>query len=140
MEVLVFITILSLFFVAAMAVSTYSLKAMKTSEFKIIASHYAEEAIEWVRSEKETDWTVFTGLDSTSGPETYCINTLNWSSGGTCLDYELGSPNVFKREVTLTNDPDSTTPDQVNVSVSVYWLDTNGEMSVTIDTVHKLLE
>lgn len=58
-EVLVFVTILALFFISAAAVVTASLRNMKLNEHKIIASHCAEELLEWFRGEKETDWDVF---------------------------------------------------------------------------------
>lgn len=137
-EVLVFITILSLFFVAAMAVTTYSLRTMKINQYKILASHFAEEGLEWLRGQKEDDWTTFTALDSSLGSATYCISTLNFSSPGECGEnYTLGAPQIFKREVVLENIPDASNPDQVNATVTVFW---EGGTDVEVKTVFKLLE
>jgi prepilin-type N-terminal cleavage/methylation domain-containing protein len=137
-EVLVFVTILSLFFVAAMAVTTYSLRTMKTNQYKILAAHFAEEGLEWLRGQKEDDWTTFSVYDSSLGPATYCISNLDFSSPGECGEnYTLGTPQIFKREVTLENIPDSSDPDQVNATVMVVW---NGGDEVTVKTIFKLLE
>ena len=137
-EVLVFVSILALFFVAAMAVVTYSLRTMKTNEYKILASHYAEEGIEWLRGHKEDDWSVFTTLDSSAGSTVFCANMLDFSSPGPCGEtYALGTPPLFKREITIENVPDSTSPDYINATVSVSWSE---GLDVTVNTIFKLLE
>ena len=137
-EVLVFITILGLFFVAAISVTTFSLKNMKISEHKILAAHYAEEGTEWVRNEKENDWETFV-LKSSGTGTLYCLNSLNWSTAVTCGEnYALGTPALFKREVTLTN---SGTPvSQVNIEVVISWIEGNQTMNVRVKTVVNLWE
>lgn len=141
-EVLVFVTILSLFFVAALAVVTFSLRNMKTSQYKILASHYAEEGMEWVKGQKENDWVTFTGHDILEGTATYCINSLNFDTAAGCeTNYDLGTPAIFKREVLLKNIPDTITPDQVDATVEVYWQDVGtSEAKVSLSTVLKRLE
>jgi len=140
-EVLVFITILSLFFIAAMTVAVFSLRSIKTQEHKIIATHLAEEAIEWLNSEKEADWNNFISYD-TSGAggsgTTYCLNSLNWASKFSCSGYTLGNPTIFKRELTIKNSVSPTT--QVNTTINVSWLEVNGEQKVTIKKIHRLTE
>ncbi len=137
-EVLVFVTVLSLFFVAAMAVTTYSLRTMKSNQYKILAAHYAEEGLEWLRGQKEDDWSIFTTRDTAMGTTTYCISSLDFASPGECgTTYALGTPALFKREVILDNEPDSSNPDQVNITVSVDWV---GGDTITLKTIFKLLE
>lgn len=138
-EVLVFISILSVFFVVAMVVVTTSLRNMKVSEHKILAARYAEEGIEWIRSEKERiGWDTFTSLDSISGT-TYCLNSLEWISG-TCTTYALGNPVFFKREVVITNEGSPATI-QVNAVVTVKWLETGGVVyQVPIREVYRIWE
>ena len=137
-EVLVFVTVLGVFFVAAATVVTFLLSTMKASEHRIIATRYAEEAIEWIKTEKEEDWSVFAGNSSDSGKR-YCANTLNWDTTGACATSNLfGTPTIFKREIVLTS---SGAPiDQVTVSVIVYWNETNRTDDVTIDTILKVWE
>jgi len=137
-EVLVFITILSLFFIAAMAVVTFSLRNMKASEYKILAAHLAEEGMEWVRSEKEVDWSQFTTKD-TGGGTTYCIIDLNWNNSVPCTNYTLGTPAIFKRELKVDNqagNPVTTT----DVEVTVSWTDGTTVFQVPVKTVLKVWE
>ncbi len=133
-EVLVFITILGLFFVAAISVTTFSLKNMKINEHKILAAHYAEEGIEWVRNEKENDWETFI-----SKAGTHCLTDLtNWGASNDCgSSYAVGTPPFFRRVATLNN-----LGPQVEVEVAVYWIEGNlpQPMSVKIKTVVNLWE
>lgn len=139
-EVLIFVTILVLFFVAAITVTTYSLRNMKINEHKVIATHFAEEGLEWVKSEKESDWQSFVNRDPSSGSGTkYCLNSgLSWNNSGACSDYTLGLPPFFKREVTLTN---SGVPvSQTNVVVEVRWIEGNQTLSTKVNSVVNLWE
>lgn len=134
-EVLVFTAILGLFFVAAISVATYNLQNMKVQEHKILATRYAEEAVEWVKKEKEDDWSVFITRGSLGGT-TYCLDSLSWSTPASCLDFDLGL--IYKRELLITN---SGSPvDQVETTVTVSWQDMGTVLSVPIKTVFKLLE
>ena len=140
-EVLVFVTILGLFFVAAISVTTYSLKNMKINEHKIIATHFAEEGLEWIKSEKENDWEIFISKDTSSGSGTiYCLNNLDWATTENCLEssYISSTPLIFKREVTLKNASSPTT--EVNIEIIVSWIEGNQTMSVPIKTVVNLWE
>jgi len=127
-EVIIFISVLGLFFIAALTVTTFNLKNMKIQEHKILATRYAEEGIEWINQEKEDDWTVFIAHGSAGGT-TYCLNSLSWTSGS-CGDYSLGT--IFKRELVIKNSGDAV--------ITVYWQDMGTVLSVPIKTVFKLLE
>jgi len=139
-EVLVFVTILSLFFVAAMSVSTYSLRSMKSSQRKILASHYGEEAMEWLRGEKENNWLVFSARDYGSG--IYCANSLDFSTPGECGEegFDLGNPPVFKREVTIESIYNAGNIEQINVTAAVYWKEGSANDSVILKSVFEIIE
>lgn len=137
-EVLVFTGILSLFFLASMSVATFNLKNMKIQEHKILAARYAEEGVEWVREEKESDWSTFITYDTSSGT-TYCLNSLDWGSPSGCGEsYSLGTPAFFKRELLITNF--SSPVDRVEASITVSWKEGDSIFNVPIKTVFKLLE
>lgn len=140
-EVLVFTAILGLFFVAAMSVTTFNLKNMKIQEHKILATRYAEEANEWIKQEKEDDWTEFIKHGSLTG-KTYCLNdsldSLIWSTSDCGEVYTLGTPGFFKRELLINN---STPPvNQVNATITVTWKEGENIYNVSIKNVFKLLE
>ena len=135
-EVLVFITILSLFFVAAMTVTTFSLRNMKASEYKILAAHLAEEGMEWVKSEKEADWSQFTIHGSLSGT-TYCLNSLDWDTpnpDGCKESYDLGKPAIFKRELKVDNQTGNPIT-ATDIELTVSWTDGTTVFNVPVKTV-----
>ncbi|MFN4212440.1 MAG: hypothetical protein ACK4FL_00525 [Microgenomates group bacterium] len=136
-EVLVFTSILSLFFVVAAAVATASLRNMKINEHKILATRYAEELLEWLRGEKETDWNTFI---SRSNNTTYCFSIspiTSWPSQGSCSGYNGLNPAIYKRELTLTTVGGGI---QVNVSIVVSWQELGNTYSVPINTVFTVWE
>lgn len=132
-EVLVFVTILSLFFVTALTVTTFNLRNLKIQEHKILATRYAEEGMEWVKQEKEDDWQVFTTHTGTN----YCLNTLSWTSD-LCTTYSLGSPGFFKRDLLITN---SGSPvEKITGNLTVSWMENNVEQTVVLKSVFNLWE
>lgn len=134
-EVLVFVTVVSLFFVVAAAVSSFSLQISKTNENKILATRYAEELVEWLRGEKEADWNTF----SYRSGNTYCFKTApinSWGSQGSCNEsYDL--QNLFDREVTITPTGGD---NQLNIAISVTWEDSQNTFEVPIRTVFSRFE
>jgi len=133
-EVLIFVTILSLFFVAAAAVTIASLRNLKVQEHKILATRYAEELLEWLRGEREADWNQFT-----THTGTYCFNSspiTSWGNSGNCSGYSLN--NLYKREVTLT--VQGTPPYQVNISIIVSWQELGQTYQVTINSIFTIWE
>lgn len=138
-EVLVALSILVVFLVAAMTVTTYFLKTTKSAEYKILASHYGEEGAEWTGTEKEADWSVFINRDfSAGGGTTYCLNTLDWSNANSCGGYALGSPAFFKRELLIQKIGSPVS--QVNAIITVSWIESNGIKSVVIKNVYTIAE
>lgn len=137
-EVLVFVSVVSLFFVSASAVVAIILRNMKTDEHKILGTRYAEEAVEWLRSEKETDWNAFTARASSGIGTDYCIATLAWSTPPPC-GYNLD--NFYKRTLNLVS---LTSSDgfkyQVNAKIVVEWSEAGKIYTIPIDTVLSIWE
>src|SRR3989344_1556770 len=120
-EIMIFIVILSIFFIMAASVVTITLRNMKYNENKIRATHYSNQLEEWLRSQKELDWggevcngcaypTNFTQIVTQSGNVDddyrtfFCFNNSpieNWQNLGSCMDYSLDSK--FKREVIFSS-------------------------------------
>lgn len=129
-EVLIFVSILSVFFIAAISVSTVTVRNMKINEHKIIATRYAEELVEWLRSEKESDWESFSGRTAT-----YCFNdVLSWSLAGACSP-PYGLDSFFKREATFTGTVVAGVINQVSVDIVVEWQELGNTYKVPIKTV-----
>ena len=120
-EVLVFVTILSLVFITAAAVGTVSIRNSQNSEKKIIATRYAEELHDWLSAQKEIDWLSFVSRSSSAGTK-YCFGTEPVSSpwpapaSGSCSGQLING--LFTREVTLTYDNNSR---RVSAFIDVSW-------------------
>lgn len=132
-EILIFTAIVSVFFVVAAAVSAFSLAIMKNNENKVYATHYAEEAIEWLRNEKETTgWITFSSRSNVTPGTSWCLNTLGWTSGNCSGAYSLGTGGkTFLRYVTLINSSGN-----ISANVVVAWIDSGGSVhSVPVNTI-----
>lgn len=137
-EVLVFISILSLFFIVAVAVVTATIRNMKISEHKILAVRYGEELLEWLRSQKEIDWNSF--VSQRSG-KTYCFDQTpitSWSSIETSCGSSQLINSLFKRQVTITSQGNPVL--QTDISITVSWSEPGGDFQAPIKTVFTLWE
>lgn len=124
LEVLVAMAI-AILILAALAMAVIS--AVRNAQFaknQTLATKYANEGLEWLRAERDADWTSFTAKAGSS----YCLNDLSWV-GGSCSGFLLA--NIFKREATLiTIEADS----KVEVQLTVSWRDSLGSHQVTLDS------
>ena len=139
-EVLVFVTVISLFFITAVTITTFSLRNSKTQEYRILATRFAEEGIEWVKQEKEDDWQLFTARDDSGGSgTTFCLNSLDWNNKTDCNQtYALGPPNIFKRKLLITNSGNPV--DIISTEVTVSWLESDVENKIVLKSVSNLWE
>lgn len=158
-EVLIFVSVLSVFFISAISISTVTVRNMQINEHKIIATKHAEELVEWLRSEKENDWGGAEWTSSSGAPlsftervtrsgsvTTYCFNstTIDWSSRGACSP-AYGFPyknvsNFFKREATLSGTAVVGYINQVTVDIVVEWQELGNTYQVPIKTVFSIYE
>ena len=147
-EVIVFVSILSMFFVLAVSVITFSLRDMKVNEHKIIATMYADELMEWLRSQKEVDWETFYTKADIEGP-VYCFNNqitsttniTDFARGGCGINYngvQGQDPQIFKRQATL--ETVAGLSNQINVLVEVEWKELGNSYKVPIKSVLTLWE
>lgn len=81
MEVLVFVTILSLFLIASATISTFLIRQNGLKINMLKAVHYNGQLHEWIKGEKELDWNVFVLRGDANG-ETYCFTSvsLSWTT------------------------------------------------------------
>lgn len=116
------------FSVNAIAVSLYS-------KNKSSASKYAQEAIEWLKGEKEKDTKVFLTTIALNDAR-YCISQLNFSKSGYCSQAEnqdLISGTIYKREVFFTTQILGSST-LASVTVKVFWDDGKGRHESILST------
>lgn len=135
-----FMAILSTIFLAVVFLTTLSLKRTDYNKRKIMATHFAEEADEWLRGEKETSWTTFTSRS----PGTYCMNTdisacdtagTCWDNNTACLTTDYSLDGIYKRWMTLSDNGT-----RVDVTITVEWLDGPNTFSVPVSTTYSRWE
>lgn len=98
--------------------------AVRNAQFaknQTLATKYANEGMEWIRSERDTDWTIFAARSGPPpGGTTYCLNNLSWAS--LPCSFSLAN-NTFKREaVLITREADR----KIEAKVTVSWTDPAG--------------
>lgn len=141
-EVIIFVSIMSVFFIMVLQMSTTSLATLKTSERRTYATRYAEEAIEWLSGEKEIDWdNTFLPKAPLTTPTVYCFNgpMTTWPAAGACTGFTLNG--FFKREVALSRQSNTTPGDfQVTANVTVSWQQGTGIMSAPVSIIFNKYE
>lgn len=72
-EVIVFVSLVSIILVAAAGFTVQMLHTMSYNQHKLIATHYTNDVKEWLDGEREADWPTFVNASSASG-SVYCLN------------------------------------------------------------------
>lgn len=124
-EVLLALFIITLVIVAVVILSTVSISNSLFSKNKTLASKYTQEAVEWLRSEKEKD----TSLFFTNSTGTYCLDQLSFNNSGACGQLEIIPNTVFSREMEFNNSGNI-----INVVVTTSWSDSKGIHQVSSAT------
>ncbi len=124
-ELIVAVGIVSLVVVTLITLGTISVKNSTFSRNKTVAGRLAQDAMEWLRQERDTSWLTFY-----SHQGVWCINSLSWSIQGNCGNQVINQT-IFSREVTLQR----SNAQSMQVSVKVSWPEPGGTKSVTIENV-----
>jgi len=120
-EMVLAIAIMTMIIVAVVILASNAIRNSSFSKNKTLSSRYSQEATEWLRGERDTDWDIFLTRATTS-PTGYCLKTLEWGSHGTCGDLDVIPGTSLIRELLLTN----TSSTQIETEVKVYWEDSQG--------------
>lgn len=100
-EVVLALFIITLITVAIVLLSTKSISNSLFSRSKTQASRYSQEAIEWLRNQRETNQDTFSTY---SGTPTYCLNSNppSFANSGACSSAELIPNTIYKRQLSFT--------------------------------------
>lgn len=151
LEVMVFVTILNIVFVASASFVITSLYRMKINEHKTRATYYAEELQEWLYGEREADWPALLSR-SVPAPNsiTYCANNrLNLNTVFNDANFPVATnvncqtdgingdvPRIFRRRMTLS----TVSANQIRAQIEVSWneISPNGGQTLFTETVDSL--
>ena len=139
-EVLIFVTILSVFLIISAAVITVSMRQNTLRINSLKATHYSGQLLEWIRNEKEIDWNTIIKKDTSTGT-TYCFNdeALSiWPTEGLCAAAEYGLAGAYKRYALIKNI--GTPPSKIEVTIYTEWQEAGNNYSTKLHTVFSLWE
>lgn len=126
-EVLVAMMVVALVLTAVVSVIILSIKSAQYARHKSRAAFLAQEAVEWIRSQRlERSWGPFEDL--AEGGVTYCLDTLNFKLG-VCEEGTDEIDSLYLREVLMTSGGGGTT---VTADVTVTWFEGSSEFTSTL--------
>lgn len=121
LEVLVALTIAILVVLALVRAVTVAVRNASFARNQALATKYSEEAMEWLRSQRDKSWDNLDSKDDPAGNR-YCLNSLSWpASVGSCSSTNFIPGTPFQREVVLT---EVTAGEKIKAEVKVSWQET----------------
>lgn len=118
LELVIILMVLGIIITAVISVVTNSVRNARFSKDQAQASRYAQEALEWARSQRDISWTNFQSRTD----RTYCMQALSWAISSVCTSSQTIAGTNFVRNVTLATIGTST----ILTDVSVSWTDSVG--------------
>jgi type II secretory pathway pseudopilin PulG len=131
-EVVVAVGIIAVLIAAIAGLATSSIRNTTFSKNNSLATRYTQEASEWLRSQRDTDWVAFHA--SAQASAIYCLTTLSLANPGVCdLNDTLDAiaQTIIFREVSFSN----IAADSVAATVTATWRDSQGLHQVETSTV-----
>lgn len=123
-EIVLALAITTLIIISIVSLTSTSIRNTTFSKSKTLASRYAQEATEWLRGERDTDFSAF---ETRTLTPLYCLPSLTWSSAtiGACTSGQEIANTPFRREVAFTSSVINGKT-LIQVSIRVYWSDAQG--------------
>lgn len=135
-EVIMALAIATLIIVALVALASSSIRNTTFSKNKTLATRYSQEATEWLRGQRDTDWATFYAR---AANPLYCLKSLSWTDAviGACGSGQEIANTPFKREVAFSRTTvtvGGSPKDVVEAEIKVYWTDAQGVHEVRAAT------
>lgn len=131
-EVIIAIAVVAVALTALVSLGTNALGNAQFSENQSTGASLTQEALEWVREQRDLNWDDFVRDIDVNG-ETWCLENLSFNSPGECGSNDLIADR-FTREVTLNTD-DPNIPQVVEVEVTTSWIESGNQKSSKANTV-----
>ncbi len=122
-EVVMALFIMALIIVGVVFLSTNSIANSAFSRNKTIAGRYSQEAVEWLRGQRDSDPSLFI----TYATGTWCLTSLSFTTSPhvACSSANFISGTIFRRQVVFTEDG-STSDTIIKAEVTTSWTDSKG--------------
>jgi Tfp pilus assembly protein PilV len=133
-EVVLALGVITAITVGIVSLAVSSIRNATFSKNKTLAGRYVQEATEWLRSERDNDFTTFQGEALTAPGTPMCFPTLAWTgSVGVCGASETIANTPLFREITFSATTISGKT-VIDANVRVYWTDAQGGHEVRSST------
>jgi Tfp pilus assembly protein PilV len=127
-EVVVAVALISFVLIALVSMASLSISASTFARNQTQAARFAQQAAEWLRSEKDAGWSAFRAH---AANPTWCLDSLTWLKPSSCAMSELISGTIFTRTLNLAVNSDGS----VGATVNVSWVDSRGTHNVPVSVV-----
>lgn len=130
-EVVLALGVITAIIVGVVSLTANSIRNSVYSRNKTLATRYASEATEWLRSQR--DVLGFDYFKTRAQPGTHCLKNLVWTGVGNCTSGDKIAGTSLFRDVAFTNNlVDQKTI--IEVDIRVYWHDAQGDHEVVSAT------
>jgi len=120
-EVVLALGVITAITVGIVSLTVSSMRNASFSKNKTLAGRYAQEATEWLRSERDAGFDVFMG----NAVGTRCLKDLVWTGGTSCSALDNIPGIILYRKVSFS----TTSPGGkiiIEANIVVYWNDAQG--------------
>ena len=127
-EIVLALAIATIIIVALVTLASSAVRSSTFSKNKTLATRYSQEATEWLRGERDTDFDAFFVRAATP---LYCVKSLSWAEAtvGTCTNGQEITGTIYKREVGFVRSTvlvGGLPKNVVEAEIKVYWQDAQG--------------
>mgnify|MGYP001612838215 CR=1 FL=1 len=137
-EVIIATVITSMILVGLISAITYSLSNSQFAKNKALANKHGQEAIEWLRAQRDiSGWTLFYGPNNLLS-RTHCINSfpatitsLYSQPTGNCTAGTVITGTIFTRQVQFIGHASG---DRISIKITLLWPQGKNTSTISLDT------
>jgi Tfp pilus assembly protein PilV len=136
-ELIVALAIGIIIVTAVVVVSSNSVRNSSFSKNNAAAARYAQEGMEWLRSQRDQSWSTIYAKASVAGYD-WCLQMLAWPGvNGACTSNQTISGTVYTRQLNMklkdyAASPSSTDNETVEATMVVTWSESGTAHNVTL--------
>ena len=120
-EVVLSLAVITLVIITLILLASNSIRNANFSRNKTIATRHTQEALEWLRGQRDEHFDTFATRALTNQ---YCLPSLSWAAAsiGGCGENDYVTGTILRREIFFN----TVTADNIEVQIVVYWEDGQG--------------
>lgn len=141
LELIIALAVSVIIITAVVVAASNSVRNSTYSKNNAASTRYAQEGMEWLRSQRDQSWTTFSGKASAGSGTDWCIQTLSWPGiNGVCSSSQTIANTSYLRQVNLKlkdyappGAPDGIN-DTVEATLTVKWTEGTLSHDITLTT------